>query len=124
MKRLPPSELNIMVIVWEAKEPVNVSYIAEHINNEIEITASALHSYLARLVEKGFLHCKKQKKLNLYYPLITESEYQKLESNSILKVLYKGSLTDFVATLYKSDSVSKNDLQELKNYIEQFTEDE
>ena len=52
-KRLPESELDIMLVVWASGGGVTAPAILEHL--ERPLTASALHSYLKRLEEKGFL---------------------------------------------------------------------
>ena len=54
--RLPESELDIMLVVWELKE-ATAPAILERL--ERPLTASALHSYLKRLEEKGYLACRK-----------------------------------------------------------------
>lgn len=57
--RLPESELDIMLVVWELKE-ATAPAILERL--ERPLTASALHSYLKRLEEKGYLACRKEGK--------------------------------------------------------------
>ena len=54
--RLPESELDIMLVVWDLKE-ATAPAILERL--ERPLTASALHSYLKRLEEKGYLACRK-----------------------------------------------------------------
>lgn len=124
MKRLPESELEIMIIIWEAKQPVNVAYIMGNLGEQRTLTASALHSYLNRLLEKGFLSCKKQGKTSVYEVIISDEEYQKKESKSVLERLYQGSIKNFVAALHNGDNLTKEDLLELKNYIEEHTTEE
>ena len=57
-RRLPESELDIMLVVWNAGGGVSAPAILEGL--ECPLTASALHSYLKRLEEKGFLACEKR----------------------------------------------------------------
>lgn len=122
MKRLPESELDIMIIVWQNKGPITVNDILERVNSEKKLTLSALHSYLRRLVEKGFLTCYKQGKQNAYEALVTETEYQQEESGSVLQKLYGGSLKNFVAALYSSEQITRQDIEEMKAFIQQFDE--
>lgn len=124
MKRLPESELDIMIIIWEAKRPVNIAYITEHLAEQRKLTVSALHSYLKRLLEKGFLSFIKQGKTNVYEAIVSEEEYQKKESKSVLERLYQGSIKNFVAALHNGDHLTKEDLLELKDFIEGYTEGE
>lgn len=65
-KRLPESELDIMLAVWTAEGEISAPEILSALDRPL--TASALHSYLKRLEEKGFLSCRKEGKTNLYTP--------------------------------------------------------
>ena len=55
--RLPESELDVMLTVWKHGGEASAPAIGESLGREL--TASALHSYLKRLEEKGFLACRK-----------------------------------------------------------------
>ena len=90
-KRLPESELDIMLVVWAGEGGVTAPAILEGL--ERPLTASALHSYLKRLEEKGFLACEKRGKVNYYTPLVSREEYQRSEGRTILQKLYGGSLS-------------------------------
>ncbi len=72
MKKLPESELDIMMIIWKSNQPVSVAYILERIEVKHELTLSALHSYLNRLVEKNFILCQKHGKNNMYSSIVSE----------------------------------------------------
>ena len=52
-RRLPESELDIMLVVWKEGGAATAPAILTGL--ERPLTASALHSYLKRLEEKGFL---------------------------------------------------------------------
>jgi DNA-binding MarR family transcriptional regulator len=55
-KNLPESELDIMLVIWELGCEVTAPAILNGL--ERPLTASALHSYLKRLEEKGFILCQ------------------------------------------------------------------
>ena len=61
MIKLPESELEVMLILWEKNgEEMSVNEVWEALNGQKKITMGALHSYLNRLEEKGYaaLDCK------------------------------------------------------------------
>lgn len=122
MKRLPESELEIMMIVWNSQETVSVNQILEQMIKDKDLTLGALHSYLKRLVNKGFLKTYKKGKQNVYEALITQTEYQEMESGTMLRQLYNGSLKTFVATLYNSDQITQEDVDELRSFIDSFSD--
>ena len=120
-KSLPESELDIMLVVWSAGGPVSAPKIMEGL--ERRLTASALHSYLKHMEEKGVLSCEKVGKVNYYRPLISREEYQRQESRSILSKLYAGSLKHFAAALYDGGALTGADVEELRVYLNTLKEE-
>ena len=116
-KRLPESELDIMLVVWAGEGGVTAPAILEGL--ERPLTASALHSYLKRLEEKGFLACEKRGKVNYYTPLVSREEYQRSEGRTILQKLYGGSLSRFAAALYDGERVAREEVADLQALLEQ-----
>lgn len=116
-RRLPESELDIMLAVWNGGEGGTT---APEITAALErpLTASALHSYLKRLEEKGFLTCIKQGKVNRYTALVSKEDYQAREGRSVLEKLYGSSLRRFTAALYDGGALSQQDLDELREFLD------
>ena len=117
IRRLPESELDIMLAVWNGGEGGTT---APEITAALErpLTASALHSYLKRLEEKGFLTCVKQGKVNRYTALVSKEDYQAREGRSVLEKLYGSSLRRFTAALYDGGALSQQDLDELREFLD------
>ncbi len=124
MKRLGDAELEIMMSLWEADEPVTSSYILEQVKETRKWKLPTLMTVLARLTEKGFVHCDRSTRTNYYTAIVAEKEYKEQESHSFLEKLYGNSLQNLVATLYNGKVVSKDDLKELKKMIEEIEERE
>ena len=116
-KRLPESELEIMLAVWDGEGEVSAPQIMEAL--ERPLTASALHSYLKRLEEKGFLSCRKEGRVNWYAPLVSREAYQEQEGKNVLDKLYAGSLKRFAAALYDGGALKREDVSELRAYLDE-----
>lgn len=117
LSRLPESELDIMLAVWSLGGDASAPSIGASLGRDL--TASALHSYLKRLEDKGFLRRRKEGKVNVYTALVSESEYQSAESGSVLDKLYNGSLKNFAAALWDGGKLSQDDVSELRSYLEE-----
>ena len=117
LKRLPDAELEVMMVIWEADKTVTSDYIMERINKEW--TKTTLLNFLSRLCDRGFLKCEKEGKHNTYTAIVDKEEYLKVESKNFFKKLHHNSLTSLVATLYSVNDISKDDLEELKKFIEE-----
>lgn len=118
IKRLPDSELEIMMIIWDANEPVTSAYICDKLKNKKEWKTTSVLTFLSRLVEKGFLTCTREGKTNVYTIAVGEQEYLEKESRTFLRKLYGNSVTAFVSSLYSSKAIGENDLAELREFID------
>lgn len=119
MKKLPDSELEIMLIVWEYDRPVTRFEIESKLDEDRKLSPTTILSFLSRLQEKGFLDVRKEGKNNIYSAIIAKESYMQTESKNLLKKLYKNSVKNFLAALYDGNNLSEKDLQELEEYIEE-----
>lgn len=121
LRRLPESELDLMLALWAGpREGSTAPELLERLDRPL--TASALHSYLKRLEEKGFLTCSKVGKTNLYTAKVDKETYQEQEGRSVLKKLYDNSLKRFAAALWDGGAVSDAELKELREYLDELRE--
>lgn len=111
MKKLPDSELEIMMIIWDAKEKVTSDYIMDRINNDWLKTT--VLNFLTRLCDRGFLKCHKEGRFNIYESQVDKEDYLQKESKRFLKKMHHNSLASLVAALYDGNSISKDDLEKL-----------
>lgn len=118
MKRLGDAELEIMLSIWAAGEPVPSSYVQEKLRGSRDWALPAILTSLSRLVDKGFLSCEKRGRVNWYRPLISEGEYKAVEGRGIIDRLYGSSFTGMVASLYDGQAIGKDDLAELRQYLD------
>ena len=121
-RNLPESELDIMLVIWNGPQAISAPAILAGL--EKPLTASALHSYLKRLEEKGFLSCTKQGKMNTYTALVTREEYQRSAGSSMLKKLYGNSITRFAAALYDGEQVDRKELEQLQQLLDRLSGEE
>ena len=117
MKRLPDSELEIMMIIWELDKPVTRTEIEAKLHKDIHWSPTTVLSFLSRLEEKGFLAVEKVGKNNLYISMIDKEIYIQKESWNILNHLYQGSPKNFLSALYEGKGLSERELQELEDYL-------
>ena len=122
IKRLPDSELEIMLIVWKSNPPVSATYILDRLKSQRKWSLQTLFTVLSRLTEKGFLSCEKQGRSNLYHAIVEENAYKQLEGKSILERVYGNSFKNLVVSLIGGDVINKNDLAELRDYLNRLEE--
>lgn len=123
-RKLSDVELDIMLIVWDAKEPISAPKILERIFVKHSWALSSLMTALSRLVNKGYLKCDRSSGNNLYSSLVDEESYKSQESGSILSKLYGNSLPRFVSCLYNGGKINDKDLEELRRFIDDATKED
>jgi BlaI family penicillinase repressor len=119
IKRLGDAELEIMLVIWDTSEPVTSNYILEHLQGRRNWALSTLMTTLARLADKGFVYCDRSTRTNYYSALISAQDYKAKESRSFLERLYGNSLQNLVTSLYDSNTISDDDLSNLRKLIEE-----
>lgn len=122
MKALSASELEIMLRIWESNGPLTFEEINESVSAK-NWSENTVRSFLQRMVNKGYLKVSKQGRYNLYSPLVS-ADYINRQGRSILSKLYEDSVQNFVAQLYQTDALTREDLQELKVYLEDILKEE
>lgn len=114
-KKLPDAELEIMLVLWENDSAENSEHIMEKLDKQW--AKPTLFKLLSRLEKRGFVHCEKSGRYNMYTPIVKKDDYLLRETGGFLKKMYHGSITSLVAALYDGDGISKEDLDELEEYI-------
>lgn len=118
LKRLGDAELEIMQVIWSAREPLTSPAILAQLNGRRKWALSTLMTSLNRLADKGFVVCDRSGKSNLYTPLVKETDYRARESRSFLQRLHGNSVQSLVASLYDSRAIGDGDLEELRAFLD------
>lgn len=117
LQKIPDSELEIMMIIWAADEKVTSDYIMDRLDKTWQKTT--VLNFLSRLCDRGFLTVYKQGRFNVYEASVKKEDYLQKESRTFLRRMHNNSLSSLVATLYEGAGISREDLQELKKFIEE-----
>ena len=123
-QRLPESELDIMLVLWNGTPPMTRPEIEKVINTRKNLAPTTILSLLTGLEAKNFVEVTKQGKMNLYTPLISQTDYQAHESQSVLEKLYGNSLKKFVTSLYQKKKISSEEIHELSDFLKEMEDRE
>lgn len=121
MKKLSDAELTVMNVLWAEGNPMRTGEIAEKIENK-EWSMSTIQALLARLADKEAIFIEKQGKFKLYHPLISQADYQKVETADFYQLVHCHSVKSLFSSLVDSGSLKKEDLNELRKMIEDMKE--
>jgi len=112
--RLPDAELDVMLVLWNAGEPMKTSAILDVLNREKNWSMSTLQALLARLLDRGFVKAEAVNRLKYYTPAVREEAYRIRETKSFLKRLHGNSFKSLVLSLIDGEAIDENDLEEIE----------
>ena len=120
MQQISESELVLMRIIWGNGGTALYSFIMEELEKEQnEWKKNTVLTLLSRLVEKGYLKTNKIGRRNEYAALVTEQEYQAVQTNHFLDRIFGGNVRGLVSTLLQEDRLSAEELKEIEKYWEE-----
>ena len=119
LKTLGEAELEIMQILWAAKEPITARAVQDAMASFRPWSLSTVMGTLNRLCQKGYLECDRSTRVNHYQPVISAQTFQREAGRSIFRRVYNDSLPDLVASSYDSRSIGTKELGELRAYLDE-----
>ncbi len=119
MKKIPDAELELMMVIWDAGQPVSRMDIEMRMQNGRDVVPSTILSLLSRLEKRGFLRKEKQGNINYYNALVEKSAYLKEEGQRVLDKMFGSSLKNFVTALYDGKGLDDREIAELQAFIDE-----
>lgn len=112
-EKVTDAELAVMQVLWEAEEPVTLAQVKAALAGRNGDTTKTL---LRRLCEKGAVG---QEKREVYYyaPFVERNDYVKEETKSFLNKFFKGDAKNLAAALIADEDLSREDIEELRDYF-------
>ena len=121
MREIPKisnAEWEIMKIIWVNSEISSINIIQE-LKDKSEWKPATVKSLINRLLNKNAIGFNKSGYEYLYFPLVSEDECIKSESQSFVNRVFNGSIKSMLLTFAKAEEISQTDISELKNILEQ-----
>ncbi len=115
--KLTNTEIRFMKLIWD-NEPVQSGKLVQMCAKEFDWKKSTTYTFLKRLQEKGALINN-----DAYVSAcVKREEIQKVESEDVIKTTFSGSLPKFVTAFLSDKKLSKKEIDELKNLIDNYKE--
>ncbi len=117
------SELELLKELWQESPLSGPELIARTLAHTAwdESTAKTL---LTRLVTKGAISRKGQRRSYLYSPVLTKNDYQREAAALLTAQAFDNSAAELVTFFVSQKKLSASDLAELRKMLEEFDVDE
>jgi len=120
LKDLTPSETIVMKCIWDSDHEMSLSEILALANeyHDKDWKSQTVSTFLTKLVQKDYLKLKRNGKIYTYEVLISEEDYRNKQANEFVSFWNNGSIGQFLSAFYGNRKVKKEELEELKNIID------
>ena len=119
--KLPESELEIMQGIWvlteEGEKFVSASMVMKRFPALQRLKLTTVLTLITRLQTKGFIKTEKIGRSNCYTPLIPSDEYRRFATGDYVKKVYLGDRMDLISTLVSDETLTAEELAEIKAVI-------
>lgn len=116
--KISNAEWEVMKIIWSHHEITSVNIINE-LKYKYEWKPPTVKSLINRLLNKNVIGFNELSNEYLYFPLISEDECIKLESQSFINKVFNGSMKSMLLNFVESKEISENDIEDLRNILKQ-----
>jgi predicted transcriptional regulator len=110
-------ELEILQILW-LKGPVAVKDVHEALGGEDQNGYTTILKLLQIMLEKGLVTRQKSGKLHLYKAVASQENTRQQIIDKMIETVFQGSAAQLVMSALGNKKSSKEDLMEIKKYLE------
>ena len=119
MQQISEYELILMKIIWNNGGTALYAEIDSSLEDRgTPRTKKTNNTISSRLASKGFLKTNKIGRRNEYTAVVSEAEYQEVQTQDFLEKVYECDAKGLVATLLQKDLLSCEDYEDLKRHWE------
>lgn len=115
--KVSDAETTILQILWKTKQPQSVAEVLEQAKEEgISWAYTTVATFLKRMENKKLVSIEKKDRTYYYSPLV-KPENVNNRAKKYVSHYFKGSLTRFLAAFTENEQLSKEEIEELKAWV-------
>ena len=121
--KVTESELEILQVLWD-KGPSTVRDVHEELLKNKDAGYTTTLKLMQIMHEKGLVSRNTSTKTHVYTATVTKKETQKSALNKIIDTVFTGSTADLVIQALGSHRASKDEIDAIKKFLDQFENSE
>ncbi len=121
MKNIPnisESEWEVMNILWH-KSPLTANEVIASLQETTDWKPKTIRTLLDRLVHKNVVGVNRNQKVYTFYPLYSQDECQRAETESFVKRIYGGAVKSMLVQFIEEESLTDDDIKELRKILDE-----
>ena len=113
------AELEILALLWDT--PSTVRQVNDRLSVRRNVGYTTTLKQMQIMTEKGLLKRRKAGKLHVYSTAVTKDSTRKFMMEKMLISLFEGSASSLVLHTLGSHKTTKEELLEIRNYLDKLT---
>lgn len=114
--KLTKAEEQLMQYVWQSKKIVLKDLIASYDNPKP--AKSTVATTIKKLIDKGFVAYDEVGSTRVYYAVVKKENYFSTQMNRMIKQFFGNSATQFASFFAKDTALTKDELQQIRDVID------
>jgi len=119
LPKISEAEWEVMKVVWARTCPCTANEIVDALGGIAEWKPNTVKTLINRLVKKRALSYKEERRIYLYYSLVSEAECVRSETKTFVKRVFGGALKPMLVSFLKEEKLSDDEIDELKRILEE-----
>lgn len=116
--KITEAEWQVMKAVWQ-QSPLTAAAIVEYLKPETSWSPKTVQTLIGRLVKKEVLGIEKDSNPFQYYPLLSQTECRRGQTESFLQKVYDGSLHTLLVNFVNDENLTPEEIEELKSLLDE-----
>ena len=114
--RLAELQLAIMQVLWEQQE-ASVGNVRDALKSLRSLAYTTVGTMLAKMEAKGLVDHRSDGRVNVYRPVVKREQVRQSMMSDLAERLFQGDVSQMMCHLLDGESVTQEDLAELKRLI-------
>ena len=119
---LSPGEWQVMEVLW--RQPSTLMELVRVLGERTGWAKSTVATMIRRMEEKGAIRAEQAGRAKVFHPAVAREAAAAAETESLLSRVYHGSVGLLVNTLIQQKGISRDELKELYDILEQTQPDD
>ncbi|HWQ90777.1 MAG TPA: BlaI/MecI/CopY family transcriptional regulator [Clostridia bacterium] len=117
-QRISDAEWTVMRALWSLRS-ATAKEVVEKLKGDADWKPKTVHTFLARLVQKGAVASEKSGREYVFKPVVSEQECRLSVSRSFLARVFDGEIAPFLACFLERKKLTRKEIEELKKILEE-----
>ncbi|KUO58152.1 MAG: transcriptional regulator [Gracilibacter sp. BRH_c7a] len=116
--KISEAEWEVMRVFWSKPHPCTANEVYASLERTTDWKPNTVKTLITRLVKKEALGFKENRRVYYYYPLVSEDDCVRAETQSFVNRVFGGAAQPLLVTFLQEEKLSRSEIDALKQILE------